>query len=218
VSAVPVWLLALVVAAAALLAGRWALQARRRRLFRDTLTGAAGDTPAFRVTVLDAPAGHVRVRLNLYGTGEGLDLVRLTAPTAAAGAASLRAPPGFDLDPAGSAEEPEVSRWRPAAGVRAAPGGTLELEWTYDPAACAKPIPVQGWAERGVGRDRTGAGFVVLVGPREAREVEAANLRSALFAEARERGVAPRTLPAWPRLEELERGPTPRGTERTRGP
>jgi hypothetical protein len=211
-------MLALAALAGAALAGWWALRARRRRLFRETMTGASGETPAFRVTVLDSAAGRVKVRVTLYGAAEGLDVVRLTAPASAAARARLGVPAGFALDPAGSAEEPGASCWRPVSMCRVEPGGSLELEWAYDANACVKPVAVHGWAERRTGRERVRAGFVVLVGPRAADEVEAANLRSALYAEARERGMVPHTLPAWRHLEELERRRPGSDTERTRTP
>lgn len=183
------------IVAVALLAWR-GLRLYARRFLRR----AMDHTPSFEVTVLESAGGVTRVRVRLGGTEEPMRLESLTAPEEAARSVGLEPPSGFVEAGDGQGSELE---WRPMEPVVVRPGEPLELEFGWE-AAADRVVRIFGHAEAGMGLGGVGTAFAVLAGPRPALEVRASNLRSAIFARARERGVVPRDLPEWKELEELE--------------
>lgn len=160
-----------------------------------------GELPVYQVAVLDAPEGTTHVRLTLGGTDRVLELSRISAREEGVRRLGFRPPDGFEE--AGDAGPRSRLAWRPVEAIPFHPGVPVELAFGYDPGADGT-LPVFGHTEPAEGRGGVGAGFTVLVGRRSDLEVEASNLRSELFARARERNVPPRTLPRWSRLQELE--------------
>lgn len=192
----PVLLALAAIAALALLAWQ-GLRGYARRYLRKAME----HTPSFQVTVLESSDGVTRVRLRLGGTEEAMRLVSLSAPEAGARALGLEPPSGFfQAEDAGDGAEVE---WHPLDTVPVRPGEPMELEFGWNPSA-EEVVRVFGHAEAGSGLGGVGTAFAILAGPRPSLEIQASNLRSAIFARARERDMVPRDLPEWKELEELE--------------
>ena len=168
---------------------------------RRYLRRAMDHTPSFQVEVLESSGGVTRVRLRLGGTDQPMRLASLSAPEEGVRALRLEPPAGFfEAEDAGEGTELE---WHAVEPVVVRPGEPVELEFGWAPDA-DEVVRIFGHAETGSGLGGVGTAFAVLAGPRPDLEVKVSNLRSAIFARARARGMVPRDLPEWKELEELE--------------
>ena len=184
----------------AVMVARMAFRAHLRRSFREIMLAGS---PSFQVTVLGSREGRTRARLELHGTTEPLEVTSISAPRGKARTLGLELVGAFQRYDEPSDTGGETVSWRPVGGLVAHPDQPLEVEFSWDPDA-HETAAVFGQAEGRLEEGGVGTGFTVLVGPRSPLEVEATNLRSALYARARREGVVPRDLPEWSELESLE--------------
>lgn len=166
---------------------------------------AVNETPQIEVQV-DSDDDATRIILTTRGTRRQFRLRRITAPNIA------------DDDVVGPPDKfREVERgeravsWAPRRPVILPPGLPYELRITHQP---GDSIMLRGDAESKLGVGGTSVQFSILVRERDPERRDLFNRRSALYAAAAERGVAPRKLPEWRKIRALEErlgeSPTPK--------
>jgi hypothetical protein len=165
------------------------------------------ESPRIQVTLAAEGVGITRATLRSRGTSRAFTIVRLTVSREEASALGLQVPDGFMASHA-VAGDPALLVWTPTRRIRLQPNQQGDLLFRYEHST-ATPTAIRGDAEARLGIGGTGVRFTILVGETDPERLARRNLESEIYALAAERGVIPRELPEWSKLEALDRAKGP---------